>query len=40
MKLIKAYVRTFMVDRVISDLKKIGAPRLTAIDVRDRKSVV
>ena len=34
MKLIKAYVRTFMVDRVISDLKKIGAPRLTAIDVR------
>lgn len=34
MKLIKAYVRTFMVDDVIHALKEIGAPRLTAIDVR------
>ncbi len=34
MKLIKAYVRTFMVDNVIHALKEMGAPRLTAIDVR------
>lgn len=34
MKLIKAYVRTFMVDDVIHALKEMGAPRLTAIDVR------
>lgn len=34
MKLIKAYVRTFMVDDVIHALKKMGAPRLTATDVR------
>lgn len=34
MKLIKAYVRTFMADDVIHALKEIGAPRLTAIDVR------
>jgi nitrogen regulatory protein PII len=34
MKLIKAYIRTFMVDDVICALKQIGAPRLTAIDVR------
>lgn len=34
MKLVKAYVRTFMVDDVIHALKEMGAPRLTAIDVR------
>ncbi|MCQ9208739.1 MAG: P-II family nitrogen regulator [Omnitrophica bacterium] len=34
MKLLKAYIRTFMVDAVIHALKTIGAPRLTAIDVR------
>lgn len=34
MKLIKAYVRTIMVDKVIHALEKVGAPRMTAIDVR------
>lgn len=34
MKLIKAYVRTNMSDRVIHALKEMGAPRLTAIDTR------
>jgi nitrogen regulatory protein P-II 1 len=34
MKLVKAYVRTFMVDDVISALREMGAPRLTAIDIR------
>lgn len=34
MKLIKAYVRTFIADEVIHALKEIGAPRLTAINVR------
>ncbi len=34
MKLIKAYVRTFMVHKVIEALRDMGAPRLTAIDVR------
>lgn len=34
MKLIKAYVRTFMADDVIHALKESGAPRLTAIDVK------
>lgn len=34
MKLIKAYIRTYMADKVIHALEKIGAPRLTAIDIR------
>lgn len=34
MKLIKAYIRTYMADKVIHTLKKINAPRLTAIDIR------
>lgn len=34
MKLIKAYVRTFIVHKVIEALKDVGAPRLTGIDVR------
>lgn len=34
MKLIKAYIRTYMADRVIHALEKIGAPRFTAIDIR------
>ena len=34
MKLIKAYIRTYMANKVIHALKKIGAPRLTAIDIR------
>jgi nitrogen regulatory protein P-II 1 len=33
-KLIKAYVRTYMSDKVIHVLKEIDAPRLTAIDIR------
>jgi nitrogen regulatory protein P-II 1 len=33
-KLIKAYVRTYMSDKVIHALREIGAPRLTAIDIR------
>jgi nitrogen regulatory protein P-II 1 len=33
-KLIKAYIRTYMSDRVIHALARIGAPRLTAIDIR------
>ncbi len=34
MKLLTAYVRTFMADNVINDLKKLKAPRFTAIDVK------
>ena len=34
MKLIKAYIRTYMADKVIHALEKINAPRLTAIDIR------
>lgn len=34
MKLIKAYIRTYMADKVIHALRDIGAPRLTAIDIR------
>lgn len=34
MKLIKAYIRTYMSDKVIHALEDIGAPRLTAIDIR------
>lgn len=34
MKLIKAYIRTYMSDKVVHALKKINAPRLTAIDIR------
>jgi len=33
-KLIKAYIRTYMADKVIHALEEIGAPRLTAIDIR------
>jgi len=33
-KLIKAYIRTYMVDKVIHALKEIGVPRFTAIDIR------
>ncbi|MGB7055242.1 MAG: P-II family nitrogen regulator [bacterium] len=34
MKLIKAYIRTYMADKVIHVLGEIRAPRLTAIDIR------
>lgn len=34
MKLIKAYIRTFLADDVIDALKKLKAPRFTAIDVK------
>ncbi len=34
MKLIKAYIRTFMADRVIEALKELKAPRFSAIDVK------
>lgn len=34
MKLLKAYIRTFLADSVIDALKKLKAPRLTAIDVK------
>ncbi len=34
MKLIKAYVRTFMADKVISALNEIETPRISAIDVK------
>ncbi len=34
MKLIKAYVRTFMADEVIKALKELKAPRFSAIDVK------
>jgi len=34
MKLIKAYVRTFMADKVINALKELKAPRFSAIDVK------
>lgn len=34
MKLIKAYVRTYMVDKVIHALREMGVPRFTAIDIR------
>ena len=34
MKLIKAYIRTFMADNVIRALKDLGIHRLTAIDVK------
>jgi nitrogen regulatory protein P-II 1 len=33
-KLIKAYIRTYMAEKVIRALKEITAPRLTAIDIR------
>jgi nitrogen regulatory protein P-II 1 len=34
MKLIKAYIRTFLAEDVISALKDLKAPRLTTIDVK------
>ncbi len=34
MKLIKAYLRTFMADRVVSALKELEVPRISAIDVK------
>jgi nitrogen regulatory protein PII len=34
MKLVKAYVRKVLADQVVHALEKIGAPRMTAIDVR------
>ena len=34
MNLIKAYIRTYMADKVIHALEKIGAPRLTVIEIR------
>ncbi len=34
MKLVKAYIRTYMSDKVIHALEEIGSPRLTAIDIR------
>ncbi len=34
MKLVKAYIRTFMADDVINALKGLKAPRITAIDVK------
>lgn len=34
MKLVKAYVRTFMADGVINALKELKAPRMSAIDVK------
>lgn len=34
MKLVTAYVRTFMADNVINALKELKAPRFTAIDVK------
>lgn len=34
MKLVKAYVRTFMADEVINALKELKAPRISAIDVK------
>lgn len=34
MKLVKAYIRTFLADGVICVLKDLKAPRLTAIDVK------
>lgn len=34
MKLVKAYVRTFMADNVINALEELKAPRISAIDVK------
>ncbi len=34
MKLVKAYIRTFLADDVIEALKNLKAPRITAIDVK------
>lgn len=34
MKLVKAYIRTFIADDVISALKDLKAPRITAFDVK------
>jgi len=34
MKLIKAYIRKFMADKVLNALKELKAPRLSAIDVK------
>ncbi len=34
MKLVKAYVRTFLAEEVINALKDLKAPRLTTIDVK------
>ena len=34
MKLVKAYVRTFLAEEVIDALKDLKAPRLTTIDVK------
>ncbi len=34
MKLVTAYVRTFMADEVINALKELKAPRFSAIDVK------
>jgi nitrogen regulatory protein P-II 1 len=34
MKLVKAYVRTFLAEDVINALKDLKAPRLTTIDVK------
>jgi nitrogen regulatory protein P-II 1 len=34
MKLLKAYVRTFMANNVLDALKELKAPRISAIDVK------
>lgn len=34
MKLIKAYIRRYVADKVIHALEKIGTPRFTGIDIR------
>lgn len=34
MKLLKAYVRTFMADGVINALQELKAPRISVIDVK------
>ena len=34
MKLIKAYVRSFMIGRVLDALKALNAPRMTVLDVK------
>lgn len=34
MKLVKAYIRTFLAENVINALKELNAPRLTTIDVK------
>lgn len=34
MKLVRAFVRTFMADEVVKALKELKAPRISAIDVK------